>query len=84
MAETDPNKLWRYAGLGMEFAGAIIGATIVGLIIDSQAGTAPWGVLVGLLLGTIGGLYLFITHALRALRDSQQQPAQPTDPTRQP
>jgi F0F1-type ATP synthase assembly protein I len=61
----------RYAGMGLELGGAVIGLTLLGLWIDYQFGTTPVGVLVGAGLGVIGGLYNFIKAALRLNRSSE-------------
>lgn len=64
-----PNP-WRYAHLGLELAGAIVVLALVGLWVDYRWQTGPWGVLVGVLFGAVGGLYLFIKDALAANRRS--------------
>lgn len=62
----DPRALlFRYASMGLELAGAIVGLTLVGLWVDYAFGTAPIGVLVGACLGVVGGLYNLIREALR-------------------
>ena len=54
-------------GLGMkyasEFAGSILVATFIGYGLDRFAGTAPWGLLVGLVLGTAAGMYSIVRSA---------------------
>lgn len=42
---------------------------LVGKWFDNHHGTAPWGIFVGLLLGTAAGLYLLIREATRANKD---------------
>lgn len=59
-----PPGLMRYAGMGLELAGAIIGLTLAGLWIDWQFGTDPWGVLLGASLGIVGGMYNLIRQAM--------------------
>ena len=46
-----------------EFAGAVIVTTVVGYFIDRVAGSSPWGLLGGLLLGTVAGLYSIVRSA---------------------
>lgn len=58
-----PNP-WRYAGMGMELAGAIVGLTLVGLWIDHRFETNPKGVLICAGVGIVGGFYNFIRQAL--------------------
>ncbi len=71
MADSDSTKLWQFAGLGLEFATSLLVLGFVGWLIDTQAGTSPWGTLIGALLGLIAGLYLFIKRAQQALRQSR-------------
>jgi F0F1-type ATP synthase assembly protein I len=55
----------RYAGMGVELAGAIIGLTLLGYWIDRHYATEPAGVIIGAAVGIVGGLYNFIRQALR-------------------
>ena len=63
--------LARYAGMGVELAGAIIGLTLLGLWIDHRFGTKPKGVMIGAAIGIVGGMYNFIRQALEL---GKQQP----------
>jgi F0F1-type ATP synthase assembly protein I len=54
------------AGLGMELAAAVVGATLLGYWIDGRLESEPWGVVIGALVGIVGGLYNFIRQAARA------------------
>lgn len=67
MPSEQPNP-WRLAGLGMEFAGATLVLGLAGWYIDGKFGTEPWGLMIGLLVGAVGGLYLLIKEALKANR----------------
>lgn len=67
MADQEPNP-WRLAHMGLEFAGAVVVLAAVGWFIDRRAGTEPWGVIIGTVIGAAGGLYLFIKEALRLNR----------------
>ena len=69
----DQPNLWRMAHMGLEFAGAALILALIGYYIDYQAGTAPWGVATGLLVGVVGGLYRFIKEALAANRRYTEQ-----------
>ncbi len=62
---------YRYAGLGLELAGGIVGFLLVGLWVDYKFGTAPVGVIVGASIGCVGGFYNFIRQAIRL--DRQQK-----------
>ena len=46
-----------------EFAGAVLVSTAVGYFIDRAAGTSPWGLLIGLLLGSAAGVYTMVRSA---------------------
>ena len=59
------------AMLGFEWAAAIIGFTIVGIYIDRYFESAPWGVLICVAIGFVGGTYNFIKAVQRAMRDAQ-------------
>jgi F0F1-type ATP synthase assembly protein I len=63
--------------MGTEFAGAIIGLTLLGLWVDWHWQTSPAGVLIGASLGIVGGGYNFIKQALRLMRT--QVPASKDD-----
>jgi len=65
--------LMHLAGLGVEFAAAMVGFVLVGLWVDYHWGTRPWGVLVGAMLGMIGGGYNMLRQSLRAARKSQRE-----------
>jgi len=62
----------RHSGVGLELAGAVAGFALVGYWIDRHYGTSPWGLVVGVVLGIVGGLYNFVKEALRATREAQQ------------
>ncbi len=61
------NPALRYASLGLELVGAVLGFALGGLWFDRSFETSPWGILIGLALGIIGGLYNLIRAALRAI-----------------
>lgn len=63
--------LMRYAGMGVELGGAIIGFTLLGLWIDHRFGTQPKGVMIGAALGIVGGMYNFIRHAMLLMKEQQ-------------
>ena len=61
------NPKLRLAGLGAELSGAIIGFTLVGLWADHHLDSSPWGAVIGVVLGCIGGFYNLIRSSLNAL-----------------
>jgi F0F1-type ATP synthase assembly protein I len=63
----------RHSGVGLELAGAVAGFTLIGYWIDRHYGTSPWGLVVGLVLGIVGGLYNFVREALQATREAQRE-----------
>jgi ATP synthase protein I len=46
-----------FAGVGLQFAGAIVLFLFVGRWLDSRLGTEPWLLLVGVLFGAGAGFY---------------------------
>jgi ATP synthase protein I len=63
----------RYAALGVELAAALAGFALVGYWIDRHQGTAPWGLVGGLALGLVGGLYNLIRQSLAASREAASE-----------
>jgi F0F1-type ATP synthase assembly protein I len=61
---------------GFELAGAVAGFTLVGMWVDHHYHSDPWGVLVGVALGLVGGTYNLIRDSIAASRDSDNR----TDP----
>jgi F0F1-type ATP synthase assembly protein I len=60
----------RLLGMGFEFAAAVAGFTLVGVWVDRHYGHAPWGVISGVALGLIGGMYNLIREALAASKEA--------------
>lgn len=69
----------RYSGAGLELAGAVAGLTLVGYWIDGKFGTDPWGLIVGLAMGLIGGFYNLVKASFAAVRDAKTEDAIPRD-----
>jgi len=65
----------RYSGSGLELAGAVAGFALVGYWIDRHYDTAPWGFVVGLVLGMVGGFYNLVKQSLQAAREAQESDA---------
>jgi len=61
----------RYSGVGLELAGAIAGLSLIGYWVDGRFGTGPWGIVVGVFIGLVGGLYNLVKESLAAVREAQ-------------
>ena len=69
----------RYSGMGVEFAAAVGGFTLVGYWIGSRYGKELTGVLIGALLGIVGGGYNLIREALQATEEAKRVDEDRTD-----
>lgn len=58
----------RYAGLGIELVAAVGLLSLLGWWIDGRFGTAPWGLVVGALLGLVGGMANLVHTAMTSVR----------------
>ena len=52
-------------------AGAVAGFALAGYWIDRHYGSEPWGIIVGLVLGLVGGLYNLIRQSFQAAREAR-------------
>jgi len=57
----ETGRLFALAQVGMEMAAPIV----VGLLIDQNFETGPWGVAVGAVVGLVGGLWHLVVLARR-------------------
>jgi F0F1-type ATP synthase assembly protein I len=55
--------------MGFELLAAVAGFAFVGYWVDRHYETAPWGLVIGAVLGIIGGLYNFIREATKATKE---------------
>ncbi|MFO0973879.1 MAG: AtpZ/AtpI family protein [Phycisphaerae bacterium] len=58
--------------MGTEFAGALIGLTLLGVWIDRHYSTGLKGTLICSGLGLVGGMYNFIRQALALQREAEE------------
>jgi ATP synthase protein I len=56
--------------MGAELTAALVGFTLLGFWIDRHFGTRPWGLLVCVLCGLVGGLYNTLRTSAQALSSS--------------
>ena len=63
----------RHSGVGLELAGATAGLAFVGYWIDRRFGTQPWGILGGVVIGLVGGLYNLVRESLQAVREAKTE-----------
>jgi F0F1-type ATP synthase assembly protein I len=64
----------RLSGIGIELAGAVAGFTLLGIWWDRHRGSSPWGLLIGLGLGLVGGFYNLIRQSLIASKEADSAP----------
>lgn len=58
----------RYAGVGLELAAAVAGLTLLGYWIDTKLGSEPWGLLIGVFVGIVGGTYNLLRDVIGTTR----------------
>jgi F0F1-type ATP synthase assembly protein I len=63
--QTQRGDAARAYSLGFELVGAVAGFVLVGIWIDRHYSSGPWGTLICLFLGLIGGFYNLIRGAAR-------------------
>lgn len=63
----------RHSGAGLELAGATAGLALAGYWLDGRFDTRPWGLLVGVFIGIVGGLYNLVKDAIRAQKDAERE-----------
>lgn len=56
-----------------QFTGSVLFLVAVGYGLDTYAGTGPWGLVVGGLVGSGVGFYAFIRTANRLMKEEQDQ-----------
>ena len=62
----------RYAGMGLDFAAAVGGFTLIGYLIDRHWQMYPKATLTGAILGMVGGMYNLIKASLAANREARE------------
>ena len=65
------SRSWvRLSSIGFELVAAVAGFTLLGYWWDRHYGTSPWGILIGVVLGLVGGMYNLIRQSLIASRNT--------------
>lgn len=64
------------AGVGLQFAAAILVFLFLGRWLDAQLGTEPWLLLVGVVVGAAGGFYSMYRQLVIVPRERQKQDAE--------
>ena len=81
--EPQQRESWtKLSGIGIELAAAVAGFTLAGYWWDRHFHTRPWGLLIGLALGLVGGTYNLIRQSLSASRDAGNGPKKTDGDTR--
>jgi ATP synthase protein I len=62
----------RYAGIGLQFAASVLLFLYAGQWLDRRVGTAPWGVLGGVLLGASAAFYSMYRRLMADLERDEQ------------
>jgi F0F1-type ATP synthase assembly protein I len=76
MASNSKFPSWiRHSSAGLELAGGTAGLALTGYWLDGKFDTRPWGLLGGMFIGIVGGLYNLVRDSLRAAREAAQEDA---------
>ncbi|MEI8056303.1 MAG: AtpZ/AtpI family protein [Actinomycetes bacterium] len=64
---TDLPSVWAFVGMGTTIAGCVAVGVVVGLYVDGLARSAPWGLVVGFLLGSAAATASVVAQVRRYL-----------------
>ena len=65
----DDANLGQFLGYGFQICAGVILGLVVGKWLDNRYHWAPWGVLVGVLIGLASGMYLLIRDGMKINKD---------------
>ncbi|HVT60140.1 MAG TPA: AtpZ/AtpI family protein [Thermoanaerobaculia bacterium] len=71
--QRQPWSTARAYGIGFELVCAVAGFTVIGFWIDRHFNSRPWGTLIGLALGCIGGFYNLLRDTSRAFGRGEER-----------
>ena len=71
--ETAASQVGAMAGVGLQFAGAILLFLFAGRWLDGRLGTGPWLTLAGVLLGAAAGFYSLYRQLVLVPRERERQ-----------
>jgi F0F1-type ATP synthase assembly protein I len=66
-------KFTRYAGVGLQFAIAVVLFLYAGRWVDSKLGTAPWGLIAGVFIGGSAAFYSMYHRLMTDLRREEAE-----------
>lgn len=69
MADNQDPDWGKALGVGFEIAVGVGLGALIGYFADTKLHSAPWGLLVGVLVGVSAGMYLLIREAIRMNKD---------------
>ena len=65
-------RIAKYLAIGLELPSTIIGALVVGYLIDRQFGTSPWFTVVSAVLGFVGAVFRLMQYLKYFSRDGNE------------
>jgi F0F1-type ATP synthase assembly protein I len=74
----DLKRYMTLAQVGLE----IVAPGILGLVLDARFGWGPWGLIIGIVVGFVGGLYHLVILSNREDRPASPPPEKPETPDR--
>jgi len=71
--------LYRYSGVGLQFAGTVGLFALGGYWLDARWGSSPWLLLVGVFLGFAGGLVSIVKKVAPPGKRTEEPPTHRSD-----
>lgn len=70
------SQMAEFAGVGLQFAGAIVLFLFIGRWLDARLGTEPWLLLLGVLFGASAGFYSMYRQLVIVPRERKSREAE--------